>query len=125
MAEEVKTHRLIFKFGAEWCVPCKKISIPFEGLEAKYPKVSVIEMDLDANKDIADQYEIKSVPAFVPFYRGKVLRKYIYSGSDLGKIEGIFKYLMNKHEVSTDKLTINSNKVKKTTKAYTAADADK
>lgn len=97
MTEEVKTHRLIFKFGASWCGPCKKVAPDFAKLQERYPKVSVMDMDLDENDDVAKQYGIEKIPAFVPFYRGKVLRDHIYIGSNLKKIEALFEYLMNKH----------------------------
>lgn len=93
---EFKNKRVILKFGGEKCKPCKRVEPTVRELEKKYPKVLVVSLDVDKNSKIADQYDIEKIPSFVALYAGKQ-KGDTYTGTDVDKIEDLFKDLSKKH----------------------------
>ena len=55
---------VIFYFSANWCGPCKQIAPVFEKLSHKYNNIKFIKIDVDKNRDAANEFEIGSIPAF-------------------------------------------------------------
>ena len=63
---------IVVDFFASWCPPCKEIAPKFEALTGKYKDVTLIKVDVDANKkEISQKLEIESMPNF-KFYKGGV-----------------------------------------------------
>ena len=52
----------ILKFFADWCQPCKALSMVIEGLELPYP---IENVDIDQNIDAAKRYNVRTVPTVV------------------------------------------------------------
>lgn len=47
----------IRKFGAQWCGPCKKLTETLKSID-----IPVLEIDVDENPELTEQYNIQSVP---------------------------------------------------------------
>eukprot|EP01083_Nonionella_stella_P009813 28099_1 len=62
---------IIAKFGTAWCGPCKLIADNYHELEKKYCDMIFLEIDCDDNEDVAEYYEISSLPTFIVFKEGK------------------------------------------------------
>lgn len=64
-------------FFATWCGPCKMFAPTFEKLSQDFNgKLEFIKIDIDKNNEIADNYNVKSVPTFILFKNGnEVARK--------------------------------------------------
>lgn len=63
-------------FFATWCGPCKMIAPIIESIGKKYEnEIKVIKIDVDKHKDLAEKYEIMSIPSILFFSGGKLVRK--------------------------------------------------
>lgn len=104
LSDLIKKHkRVIVKFTADWCGPCKVIESKIVEFSKLYPKVTIIEVDIDSDAgEIAkDEYKIKAVPSFLSYYRSTAFTSRVES-SNLTNIEKVFKDLTNyKDENST------------------------
>ncbi|MBD1912952.1 MULTISPECIES: thioredoxin domain-containing protein [unclassified Leptolyngbya] len=77
---------------ASWCGPCKLIAPLIDQLADEYgDRVKVLKLDLDANKEVAKRYGIRSIPAVMFFSQGDVAetlvgaKKYEEYSTTLGK----------------------------------------
>ncbi len=56
--------KIIIKFFATWCKPCKNISPYFEKISKMYNDIIFIEIDIE-KLDVIKEYNIKKFPTFV------------------------------------------------------------
>ena len=54
----------MLKFQAEWCGPCKMMSMVIKGAEDKI-KVPVVEIDIEKEEATAIRFGIRSVPTMI------------------------------------------------------------
>ena len=52
-------------FYADWCGPCKTQDPILEDLEAEYPDVEFEKIDVDAEQDVANEYQVRSLPTLI------------------------------------------------------------
>ena len=52
-------------FYADWCGPCKTQDPILEDLEADYPDVDFEKVDVDAAQDVANEYQVRSLPTLI------------------------------------------------------------
>jgi len=62
---------VVVDFTATWCPPCKMIGPKFVALDGKYENVTLVKVDVDANKEAAQAAGIESMPTF-KFFKGGV-----------------------------------------------------
>lgn len=53
------------KFGATWCAPCKLIEPKLEKMKEEFPQVQFRKIDVDDEYEMAEKYQIKSVPTVI------------------------------------------------------------
>lgn len=54
---------LVCKFSTKWCPPCKVLSPKFEELSLQYDNnILFLAIDIDKNKELAEKFEISSIP---------------------------------------------------------------
>ncbi|MFB6195920.1 MAG: thioredoxin family protein [Haloplanus sp.] len=55
----------LLDFYADWCGPCDAQDPILEELEADYGSVEFEKIDVDDNQDIANEYQVQSLPTVV------------------------------------------------------------
>ena len=64
---------VLVDFWAEWCGPCKMIAPILEEIATAYAgRVKVCKVDVDANPDMPDKFNIRGIPTLILFKGGNV-----------------------------------------------------
>lgn len=53
---------VVIDFWAKWCEPCKSFAKVIQHLASKYPDVVFASVDIDEEQELAQDFEISSVP---------------------------------------------------------------
>ena len=65
---------VVLDFYAEWCGPCKNLAPWLDEQAAKHKKrVQFLKLDVDHCREVAQLYDVKSMPTLVFFVKGKVV----------------------------------------------------
>ncbi|ERG99754.1 MAG: thioredoxin domain-containing protein [Haloquadratum sp. J07HQX50] len=55
----------LLDFYADWCGPCKTQDPILEELDADYESVEFEKIDVDNEQEVANQYQVRSLPTVV------------------------------------------------------------
>lgn len=79
---------VLVQFHAEWCAPCKALAptIDYVG-DVMADRATILKVDIDRNKDIAEAFGIQSVPALLLFKKGEVLWHNVGSIDKIGLLK--------------------------------------
>ena len=65
---------VLVDFWAEWCGPCKQLAPLVEDASEEFKdKIKVCKMDVDANRELALQYNVRSIPSLMIFKNGEMV----------------------------------------------------
>ena len=67
----------LMDFQADWCGPCKTQEPIIEDLEADYPDVEFERIDVDERQDIANEYQVRSLPTLIVENDDGVVERFI------------------------------------------------
>ena len=86
---------VVVDFSAVWCPPCKMLAPVLDRLAAEYQgKVTVGEIDVDENQDIAIRYGVMAMPTLGLFRGGKMIDRMVgFPGSATPIREWINKHV--------------------------------
>ena len=74
---------VLVDFYADWCGPCKMMSPIVARVAEKYDgKLKVGKCNIDGEGDLAVRFKIMSIPAFIVFKGGEVVKKTIGAQSE-------------------------------------------
>ena len=64
---------VLVDFWAEWCGPCKQLGPLVDEASIEFQdKIVVCKMDVDANRETAAEYGIRSIPTLMIFENGEL-----------------------------------------------------
>jgi len=90
-----KGEKVIVDFHATWCGPCKMMKPTFERLtNENTTEVGMFTMDVDANRELAIELGIRSVPTIKIFNEGKIKETKVGVLSE-GQIKELVTELIN------------------------------
>jgi thioredoxin 1 len=71
-AEIESAERILVKFEADWCMPCRAMASIVEEVAKQYPDVKVVAVDIDGEgmEKALEKYKVKAVPTFVHLKSG-------------------------------------------------------
>ena len=65
-------------FSAEFCMPCKMMKPTLEELESEYTdKITMGEVDVSNNHQLAIDYNVTAVPTIIIFKDGKIVKRLV------------------------------------------------
>jgi len=83
---------VIVDFYNQRCGPCKRIAPYYEQLAKEYPQLKFVKFNTDTDKrnhpkSICKKYNIRYVPTFDFFYRGKEYIKYKFADANKARLK--------------------------------------
>ena len=72
--EVMKSEQVVLlDFFATWCGPCRMVGPIIDEIAEENPSIRVGKVDVDAQSELATQFQVYSIPTLVVMKDGKVL----------------------------------------------------
>ena len=73
-AEVLKSDKpVLLDFYADWCGPCRMLSPIIEEIAGEHAEIKVGKINVDEEPDLAQAYQIMSIPALLVIKNGKIV----------------------------------------------------
>lgn len=70
----IKENQVVFiDFWAAWCAPCKQFSTTYERVSELYPAIKFVKVNIEEQQELADFFEIRSIPHLMVFKEGIIV----------------------------------------------------
>lgn len=66
---------VLVDFWASWCGPCKMVAPVLEELADEITDVKITKVNVDEQPELAQKYQIMSIPTMVLIKEGKIVNK--------------------------------------------------
>ena len=74
--EVVKNEKVVLlDFFASWCNPCRMVSPIIDEIAEENEHITVGKVDVDAQMELATQFQVYSIPTLVVMKDGKILNQ--------------------------------------------------
>jgi thioredoxin 1 len=85
--EMLKNNKILLaNFSANWCPGCRTAAPEFAKLSKEMKKVAFVKINVDVGRDIAQEFQIESIPAFKLFHDGNVAKSFVgFDGEAISK----------------------------------------
>ncbi|TPX30573.1 hypothetical protein SmJEL517_g05869 [Synchytrium microbalum] len=74
---------VIVDFYADWCGPCRVLAPALKRVVEKNGKTFLVKVNVDEAGEVAEKYEITSLPTVAAFKSGKMIDKFIGSRDEI------------------------------------------
>lgn len=68
---------VVLDLFATWCGPCKMVAPIIDELSKEMTDVKFFKLDVDNNGDIAEKYQVASIPTLLFFKNGEVVDRLV------------------------------------------------
>ncbi|KAI6657229.1 Thioredoxin [Oopsacas minuta] len=86
--------KVVVDYYAVWCGPCNAFSPKFIELEAEFPTIKFLKVDVDKCPGISKEYKIAAMPTFLTFHKEDQFDKLV--GANEKKLRNILQKLQDK-----------------------------
>ena len=77
-ATQLASKPVLVDFFASWCGPCKTMLARLPQIAEDIGNAGVVgKLDVDESRAIATQYQIKSLPTLILFFRGETIKRWV------------------------------------------------
>ncbi|MCX6750224.1 MAG: thioredoxin [Candidatus Pacearchaeota archaeon] len=92
--EFIKEGTVLIDFYADWCMPCVMMGPIVEDVAEKFvKKLKVGKVNVEDGHEIAQKFNVSSIPNFVLFKEGKVAANFVGAMSEEDFSEKLKKFL--------------------------------
>lgn len=67
--------RVLIDFYADWCSPCRMMLPLVDQIAKENPEYMVAKVNIDDEPELAERFEIATIPTFIVMEGGKVLSR--------------------------------------------------
>jgi len=81
---------IVVDFWASWCGPCRMLGEELETINHTHPEIVIGKINVDEERDLAMEFQIRSIPQVFIFKNGKIVESitgYVNSEELLGVIK--------------------------------------
>ena len=75
--KEIEKGKVLVDFYAVWCGPCKMLSPIIEEFSEKYNDIKFLKVNVDNELQLAQRFNVMSIPTLILFEDGKEVKKNI------------------------------------------------
>ena len=75
--KEVLTGTVLVDFNASWCGPCRMIRPILDEIAEERSSAKIVSVDIDEQEELANKYNVSSIPCLVLFKDGKEVTRSI------------------------------------------------
>ena len=85
---------VLVDFWAEWCGPCKMVAPVLEEIATQHSdKLTVAKLNIDENPQIAQQFQILSIPTMSVFQGGKIVKTIVGAKPKSALLRDLSEYI--------------------------------